>query len=108
MKRHDALDRHPRWSHSCGGGSHRSMAQIPKRRHPQGMALCRLRHWGFDKGMLGVSDSSTVITLRTIGIELNYPGLLTSLSGRGIIPPAEHSHWPGREYLSEHRREWRL
>jgi putative restriction endonuclease len=73
-----------------------------------GMALCRLCHWGFDKGMLGVSDSFTVITSRAIGIDPNYPGLLTSLSGRGIIPPAEQSHWPAREYLSEHRRSWRL
>lgn len=73
-----------------------------------GMALCRLCHWGFDKGMLGVSDSFTVITSRVIGIDPNYPGLLTSLSGRGIIPPAEQSHWPDREYLSEHRRAWRL
>ena len=73
-----------------------------------GMALCKLCHWGFDKGMLGVSDSFTVITSRAIGIDPNYPGLLTSLSGRGIIPPVEQSHWPAREYLSEHRHQWRL
>jgi putative restriction endonuclease len=73
-----------------------------------GMALCRTCHWGFDEGMLGVSDSYTVITSRSIGIDPNFPGLLSMLSGRGIIPPAERAHWPAQEYLAEHRRECRL
>lgn len=66
-----------------------------------GMALCRTCHWGFDEGMLGVSDSYTVIASRSIGIDPNFPGLLLMLSGRGIIPPAERDHWPAREYLAE-------
>ena len=73
-----------------------------------GMALCKLCHWGFDWGMLGVSDNYTVITSRAIGIDPNFPGLLTSLSGRGIIPPADRDKYPAREYLAEHRKAWRL
>jgi putative restriction endonuclease len=73
-----------------------------------GMALCRTCHWGFDEGMLGVSDNYTVITSRSIGIDHNFPGLLMTLSGRGIIPPAERDLWPACEYLAEHRSEWRL
>ncbi|ANA40589.1 HNH endonuclease [Geobacter anodireducens] len=73
-----------------------------------GMALCRLCHWGFDEGMLGVSDSYTVITSRSIGIDPNFPGLLLTLSGRGIIPPTDPDKSPAREYLAEHRRAWRL
>ncbi|BBA69879.1 HNH endonuclease [Geobacter sulfurreducens] len=73
-----------------------------------GMALCRLCHWGFDEGMLGVSDNYTVITSRAIGIDPNFPGLLSILSGRGIIPPADHDLWPAKEYLAEHRKEWRF
>lgn len=73
-----------------------------------GMALCKLCHWGFDEGMLGVSDNYTVITSRSIGIDPNFPGLLTSLSGRGIIPPADSDKYPAREYLAEHRKAWRL
>lgn len=30
--------------------------------------------------------------------------LTTSLSGRGIIPPADSNVWPAREYLTEHRK----
>jgi len=73
-----------------------------------GMALCRTCHWGFDEGMLGVSDSYTVITSRSIGVDPNFPGLLTMLSGRGIIPPAERDHWPALECLAEHRHTWRM
>jgi putative restriction endonuclease len=73
-----------------------------------GMALCRLCHWGFDEGMLGVSDRYTVITSRVIGIDPNFPGLLLTLSGRTIIGPQERTLWPEQQYLYEHRREWRL
>ncbi|PLY04405.1 MAG: HNH endonuclease [Desulfuromonas sp.] len=73
-----------------------------------GMALCRTCHWGFDEGMLGVSDNYTVITSRAMGTDPNFPGLLSTLSGRGIIPPVDRNLWPAPEYLTEHRREWRL
>lgn len=73
-----------------------------------GMALCPTCHWGFDEGMLGVSDSYTVITSRAIGIDPNVPGLLSMLSGRGIIPPTEREHWPAQAYLAEHRHTWRM
>ena len=72
------------------------------------MALCRLCHWGFDEGMLGVSDRYTVITSRSIAIDPNVPGLLLTLSGRGIIGPQAHDLWPAQDYLHEHRQEWRL
>lgn len=73
-----------------------------------GMALCRTCHWGFDEGMLGVSDNYTVITSRNIGNDPNFPGLLTMLSDRSIIPPSDHDLWPAPECLAEHRRAWRL
>lgn len=73
-----------------------------------GMALCRLCHWGFDEGMLGVSDDYTVITSRAIGLDQNFPGLLQTLSGRSIIPPTHCNLWPAQQYLAIHRKEWRL
>jgi len=72
------------------------------------MALCRLCHWGFDEGMLGVSDRYTVITSNSIGIVPNFAGPLQTLTGRGIIPPQDEAIWPAREYLAEHRKRWRL
>ena len=73
-----------------------------------GMALCKLCHWAFDKGMMGVSDSYSVITSRQINLESNVPGFFMTLSGRGIIPPTDHDLWPSQEYLHWHRREFRL
>jgi putative restriction endonuclease len=73
-----------------------------------GMALCKLCHWAFDRGMIGVSGSYNVITSRHIGVNSNVPGFLTLLSGRTILPPENRDHWPAQSYLDEHRRAWRL
>jgi putative restriction endonuclease len=73
-----------------------------------GMALCKLCHWAFDEGMMGVSDSYEVITSRQIAADPNVPGFLLTLTGRGIIGPQERELWPARQYIAEHRQEWRL
>ena len=73
-----------------------------------GIALCKLCHWAFDEGMMGVSDSYAVITSRQIAADPNVPGFLLTLSGRTIIPPSDRDLWPAQQYLVEHRREWRL
>jgi putative restriction endonuclease len=73
-----------------------------------GMALCKLCHWAFDEGMMGVSEDYNVITSRQIAADHNVPGFLLTLSGRGIIPPADGELWPAQDYLEWHRREWRL
>lgn len=73
-----------------------------------GMALCKLCHWAFDEGMMGISENYDVITSRQISADPNVPGFLLTLSGRGIIPPSDRDLWPAQQYLSEHRKEWRL
>lgn len=73
-----------------------------------GMALCKLCHWAFDRGMMGVSDCYQVILSRQIIAEPNAPGFLITLGGRGIIPPTNRELAPGLNYLASHRREWRL
>ncbi len=73
-----------------------------------GMALCRLCHWAFDEGMLGVADDYSVLTARQINVDPNMPGLLSMLAGRHIIPPADRDLWPAQEYLAEHRKEWQF
>jgi putative restriction endonuclease len=73
-----------------------------------GMALCKLCHWAFDNGMMGVCENYGVITSRHISAQPNAPGFLLTLTGRSIIGPAEQALWPAHEYLAEHRRAWRL
>lgn len=73
-----------------------------------GMALCKLCHWAFDEGMMGISENYNVITSPQIASDPNVPGFLLTLSGRSIIPPADRALWPAQQYLSEHRRDCRL
>jgi len=73
-----------------------------------GMALCKLCHWAFDEGMLGVSDEYAVITSSQIGLAPNVPGSLQTLAGRAIIAPTDQELWPAQEYLSWHRSEYRI
>jgi putative restriction endonuclease len=73
-----------------------------------GMALCKLCHWAFDEGIIGVSDGYTVITSQQINLTKNVPGLLMTLTGRAIIPPSDRDLWPAKRNLSWHRREFRL
>ena len=73
-----------------------------------GMALCKLCHWAFDRGMIGVSDSYNVIASRHIAANTNLPGFLTILAGRSFIPPVNPDHWPAQPFLAEHRKTWKL
>jgi len=73
-----------------------------------GMALCKICHWAFDEGMMGVSENYDVITSRQIAANPNVPGFLLTLTGRSIIPPPDRDLWPAQQYLAEHRKEWRL
>ncbi len=73
-----------------------------------GMALCKLCHWAFDKGMMGVSKDYDVIVSKQVMLEPNAPGFLMTLEGRRIISPENSAMWPSQENLKQHRRDWRL
>lgn len=69
-----------------------------------GMALCRLCHWAFDEGMVGVSVQYAVLTSPQLNANHNIPGHVTTLSGRSIIGPVQKPFWPELDALSWHRR----
>lgn len=73
-----------------------------------GMALCKLCHWAFDRGMVGVSRDYNVITARQIGVDPNVPGVLQTMAGRGVLPPGDRELWPAQEFLGWHRKAFRL
>ncbi|MBE2233241.1 MAG: HNH endonuclease [Anaerolinea sp.] len=72
-----------------------------------GMALCRLCHWTFDEGLLGVSARYAVLLGRQLAQSPNVAGHLLTLAlrGRPIIGPGEQSLWPDLDALAWHRRE---
>ena len=72
-------------------------------RPANGMALCRMCHWTFDEGLLGVSRVYEVIASRQLNIFDNLPGYLTNLEGRGIVGPFRKPLWPDTESLRWHR-----
>jgi putative restriction endonuclease len=69
-----------------------------------GMALCRLCHWTFDEGLVGVSPQYVVITSTQLAAAHNVPGHLVTLDGRGILGPFEQYLWPDLDALSWHHR----
>lgn len=69
-----------------------------------GMALCRLCHWTFDQGLLGVSDKYYLLLSAEMRIAQNVPGHLLTLEQRPIIGPAEQELWPRIEALDWHRK----
>jgi putative restriction endonuclease len=69
-----------------------------------GLALCRLCHWTFDEGLLGVSSRYVVMSSPQLAISQNIPGHVLTLDGRGIIGPAEQPLWPDLDALSWHRQ----
>ena len=71
-------------------------------RPANGMALCRMCHWTFDEGLLGVSQEYEVIASRQLVVSNNLPGYLTNLEGRGIVGPARELFWPDTESLRWH------
>ena len=68
-----------------------------------GMALCKMCHWAFDKGVMGVTDDYSIVTSSQMTKNPNIPGSLVTLSGREIIPPADKDMWPAKDYLHWHR-----
>ena len=70
-----------------------------------GMALCRLCHWTFDEGLVGVSSHYLVLLASQLAHQPNVPGHLATLAGRGILGPAARDLWPDHDALAWHRQE---
>lgn len=67
-----------------------------------GMALCKLCHWVFDKGLIAVTTNFTVRLSQELNADYNLPGHLTALKGREIIGPQERLLWPDIAALAWH------
>lgn len=69
-----------------------------------GMALCRLCHWAFDKGLMGVDQDYKVLASPQMSAAPNAAGLLMTLYGRSIIGPRSSEFLPDRARLAWHRK----
>ena len=70
-----------------------------------GMALCRLCHWSFDEGLMGVGKDYDVLISSAVRQDKNFPGHMLTLSGRTIFKPQKTTFWPDQKNLKWHRKE---
>jgi len=69
-----------------------------------GLALCGLCHWTFDKGLLAVSPKYLVLLSSELRFTQNVPGHLLTLEHRPIIGPTEQDLWPSLDAIDWQRR----
>jgi len=69
-----------------------------------GLALCKLCHWTFDEGLLGVSSKYLMLLSPDLRVAQNIPGHLLNLEGRIILGPKEEDFWPDRDSIRWHRQ----
>ena len=74
-------------------------------RPQNGMSLCRLCHWSFDEGLMGVGDEYEVLVSKAVRQDNNFPGHMETLSGRGIFRPKSSRYWPDMGNIQRHRKK---
>jgi putative restriction endonuclease len=70
-----------------------------------GLALCRLCHWSFDEGLMGVGKNYEVLISKQVKREPNFPGHMLTLSDRTIFKPNKSIFWPAQEKIEWHRKK---
>ena len=70
-----------------------------------GMALCKLCHWGFDEGLLAASAKYQVVTSPQLTADYNIPAHLPMLKDKLMSLPVEQAFWPDLKSLKRHREE---
>lgn len=83
----------------------RPWAETHDDRPANGMALCKLCHWSFDNGFMGVGQEYEVLVSPLAREEQNNPGPIMTLEHRPIFTPQERQFYPDQACLGWHRRE---
>ena len=70
-----------------------------------GLALCHLCHWTFDKGLVTFTNQYQVKTSPQLMANTNLPGHLLTFAGRKLIGPSDNDLWPFVDSLRWHRKK---
>ena len=70
-----------------------------------GISLCQLHHWAFDKGLISLSNTYEVIVSELMSERGPTEWLLTTLRGKVILLPEHDALYPAQEALAWHREE---
>ena len=68
-----------------------------------GISLCQLHHWGFDKGLISVNEVYKVIVSDLMAEKGPLEWKFTTLTDKGILLPEIREHYPAPEALAWHR-----
>ena len=70
-----------------------------------GISLCQLHHWAFDRGLISVDRNYKVIVSNLMLERGPTEWLLTNVRGKPILLPEHDALYPAQEALAWHRKE---
>ena len=70
-----------------------------------GISLCQLHHWAFDRGLISVDKNYEVIVSELMSERGPIEWRLTTLSGKSILLPEHDELYPAQEALTWHREK---
>ena len=68
-----------------------------------GVSLCQLHHWGFDRGLISFSDVYKVIVSDLMSEKGPLEWKFTTLRNKNILVPENKEHYPAQGALAWHR-----
>jgi len=68
-----------------------------------GIALCKLHHWAFDEGWIGISDDYTIL-VKEVPDTNGYDDFI-QFQGERLVLQDNEDHHPAKEYLAYHRQK---
>ena len=70
-----------------------------------GISLCQLHHWAFDRGLISLDKNYEVIVSKFMIEHGPTEWLLTTLRGKTMLFPEDEELYPAQEALAWHREE---
>ena len=68
-----------------------------------GISLCKLHHWAFDKGLISVSENYRVMIARLIESEGPVESMLSTFRNSAVLLPEHDQLYPSQHALDWHR-----
>ena len=70
-----------------------------------GISLCKLHHWAFDRGLISLSETYKVIVSALMSERGPTEWTLNAFSNKFILLPEQDQHYPAQDALSWHREK---
>ena len=70
-----------------------------------GVSLCKLHHWAFDKGLISLSTTYRVVVSSLVVEQGPMEWRLTKLRDKSILLPEQNQLYPAQDALAWHREE---